>query len=324
MTTTRARSRDSRRRLTILTILGMLAVFLLAACSTGASAPLERVGAPVPAAGGAGAGNGGTSGNGNGTGTSGGSTAGGANQPPALNDVNRPDLLVIKTGTLNLQVKAIDDGLAAASAKAAALGGYVAGSQRQGSDEAATATVTLRIPAARWDEALVAMRAIGDKVIGESSQSQDVTGDVLDLGARIRNLQATEQALQAIIAKADKITDVLAVQTELTKTRGEIEQLTTQKQHLEGQAAFSTLTMTFGLKPEAAIVASQKGFDPASEVDRAAGSLVQVLQAVATAGIWFAIVWLPILLVLGIAVGVGLVVVRRFRPTHPLPGAIES
>jgi hypothetical protein len=301
MTTTRARSRDSRRRLTILTILGMLAVFLLAACSTGASAPLERVGAPVPAAGGAGAGNGGTSGNGNGT-----------------------DLLVIKTGTLNLQVKAIDDGLAAASAKAAALGGYVAGSQRQGSDEAATATVTLRIPAARWDEALVAMRAIGDKVIGESSQSQDVTGDVLDLGARIRNLQATEQALQAIIAKADKITDVLAVQTELTKTRGEIEQLTTQKQHLEGQAAFSTLTMTFGLKPEAAIVASQKGFDPASEVDRAAGSLVQVLQAVATAGIWFAIVWLPILLVLGIAVGVGLVVVRRFRPTHPLPGAIES
>src|SRR5437868_7110181 len=81
------------------------------------------------------------------------------------------------------------------------------GSQRTGDGGTAVAQVTYRIPATRWDEALVDLRAIGIKVLSEQTQSQDVTGQVVDLGARITNLQATEAALQAIMARADKISD---------------------------------------------------------------------------------------------------------------------
>jgi hypothetical protein len=103
---------------------------------------------------------------------------------------------------------------------------------------------------------------------------------------------------------------VLTVQAELTRIRGEIEQLAAQKSNFEGQAAFSTLTVTFSLKPEP-VIAAQEQFDAGAEVGEASASLVGMLQALATAGIWFAIVWLPILLAMTVIALVGLMVYRR-------------
>ncbi|MEO8273045.1 MAG: DUF4349 domain-containing protein, partial [Chloroflexota bacterium] len=151
----------------------------------------------------------------------------------------------------------------------------------------------------------------------------DVTTQVVDLGARIKNLQATEQALQAIMDRAVEIKDVLAVQAELTSVRGQIEQMTAEKTTLEGQAAYSTLAVTFSLKPDP-VLTSQSQFDPRTEVDQASASLVSVLQGLATAGIWFAIVWLPILLALAILLGVGLFIYRRVRRTNVLPPATPA
>jgi hypothetical protein len=241
-----------------------------------------------------------------------------------LYDINQANLLIIKTGNLDLQVAGLDAALAAASQKVTALGGYVSGSERKGDGSDAGAQVTYRFPAARWDEAVVALRALSIKVLGEQSQTQDVTGQVVDLGARITNLQATEQALQGIMTKAEKIADVLAVQEQLTAVRGQIEELTAQRKHLQEQAAFSTLAVNYSLKEQAVIETSNK-FDPGSEIDRASASLVDVLQGVATAGIWFGIVWLPILIVMGIVVAIGLFVARRFfrsRPSGPDGGWI--
>ena len=244
--------------------------------------------------------------------------AGGGTGVAPILDAARPELLIIKTGSLDLQVEAVAAAVTTAAGKITALGGYVSGSEQVGEDENVTATITYRIPADRWDEALAALRALAIKVVTERTGTEDVTGQVVDLRARITNLQATEKALQQIMTQATKISDVLAVQAELTTVRGQIEEATAQKQHLEAQAAFSTLTVRFGLKPEAAVVTSQKKFDPGNEVDRATASLVEVLQGLATAGIWFGIVWLPILLVLGlVALSVGLFVRRRLPRGDP-------
>jgi hypothetical protein len=51
--------------------------------------------------------------------------------------------------------------------------------------------------------------------------------------------------------------------------------------------------------------------EPAAAVDEAAASLISILQTVATAGIWFLIVWLPILLVLGLVSAIGVWLARR-------------
>jgi hypothetical protein len=237
------------------------------------------------------------------------------------------DLLIIKTGSLAIQVTGIDQALTAANQQISVLGGYAGGSERSGDGDAAQATITYRVPAARWDEALAGLRGLATKILQERTSTQDVTDQVVDLGARIRNLNATERALQSIMDRATEIKDVLAVQAELTKVRGEIEQLTAQKTNLEAQAAFSTLTVTFALKPNP-VLTSQEKFDPAAEVDAASASLVSVLQGLATAGIWFAIVWLPILLAIAVLIAIGVFVYRRLRPAGagdetrmPAPGA---
>jgi len=234
--------------------------------------------------------------------------------------------LIVRTGQLNLEVTVLDDALAAAGRAVIAAGGYVAASQRQGDDENAGAMVTYRIPVERWDDTLVELRKVGVKVLSEQTGSEEVTSQVVDLGARLVNLRATESALQAIMAKATKIPDILEVQAQLTGVRGEIEQLTAQKQSLEERAALATLTVGFSLPPTVAVTQVQEGWDPASEVDRAAATLVGLGQGVANAAIWFGIVLLPLALVLGIIVGAAWLVARRLRrrPTPPAPPAMAE
>lgn len=247
--------------------------------------------------------------------------------PGVVNAIARDDLLIIKTGSLTLRVAAIDAAAADATARIAAFGGYVSGSDRSGTGREAVATATFRVPAAQWDAAMTAMRSLGSEVLLEHSTTEDVTGRVVDLAARIRNLQVTEQALQAIMDRATVIKDVLTVQAELTVTRGRIEQLASEKAHLEEQAAYSTLAVTFALEPAPVLVEQQAGYDPAAEVDEASASLVGILQRLATAGIWFGIVWLPVLAAMAVVGGIGFLVVRRVRrmaegdPTAPSAGA---
>jgi Domain of unknown function (DUF4349) len=247
---------------------------------------------------------------GDGSGTSGsGSQPGVGGALPVA--VPRAGLLVIKNGSLELQVEEVDRAVTLATQRITVIDGYASGSDRSGTGTDATATITFRVPADRWDEALEGLRGLAIEVLGEHSTTEDVTAQVVDLDARIRNLQATERALQAIMDRADVIKDVLSVQAQLTTVRGEIERLTAEKAHLEEQAAYSTIKVTFTLKPAPVLEVQQAGFDPGSEVDAASAKLVRILQRVATAGIWFGIVWLPVLLALGVFGVIVFVVGRR-------------
>ena len=156
----------------------------------------------------------------------------------------------------------------------------------------------------------------GGKVLNERTNAVEVTGAVVDLEARIRNLRASEAALQDIASKAVRISDVLEVQAQLTSVRGEIEQLTAQLTQLEDQAAYATMTARFSA-PVVAVQVAAQSWEPAKVVDEATASLVDILQALTTAGIWFAIVWLPLLLVIGIVVLVVVAVLRRFGVMGP-------
>jgi hypothetical protein len=221
--------------------------------------------------------------------------------------------LIVRTGQLDLEVAVLADALTAAERAVATAGGYVAASQREGDGERETAWVTYRVPVERWEPTLAALRALGTKVLAEQTSSEEVTSQVVDLGARLANLRATEAALQAIMAKATKIPDVLEVQAQLTGVREEIERLTAQKQGLEERAALATLTVGFSLPPVVAVTQVREGWDPAADVDRAVATLVGLGQAVASAAIWAGIVVLPLALLLAVALGGAWLVARRLR-----------
>jgi hypothetical protein len=230
---------------------------------------------------------------------------------------------IVRTGSLQLDVKDVKTSLNAARDTITGMGGYIGASQQSNDGKSIVATVTYRIPESRWEEALAALRSLGDEV-GEKTDAAEVTNQIVDLAARIRNLQASETALVRHAAEATKISDLLEVESRLTDVRGQIEQLTAQQKNLENQAAYGTLAVTFGTEI-AAVQKAAAQWDPKTEVDRAGASLIGFLQTLTTAGIWFAIVWLPMLIALAIVLSIGLVIARRLgffrRAAPPLPPA---
>jgi len=237
---------------------------------------------------------------------------------------------IIRTGQLQLEVADVSKALLAARSAIQGIGGYIGASQQYQNGEDTIATITYRIPADKWETALDALRKLG-KELTENTSSADVTGQIVDLDARIRNLKASETALVGYISKATKVSDVLDIESRLSDVRGQIEQLTAQKAGLDDQVAYATLAVTFGVNVPA-VQAAAATWDPAGEADRAGATLVGFLQGLVTAGIWFGIVWLPILLVLAVVVGVVVVVGRRFglfrrsagSPPVPPAAAVES
>jgi hypothetical protein len=283
----------------------LLVLLVVAGCASGSSTILSKVGASIPdSAGERGAASAAASAA---PGPAFGDTGGGGdpNNAAFLDDAK-----IVRTGTMSLQVDDLASAVRAARDAVRGLNGYVAGSRQTNDGENSVAEVTYRIPSDRWDEALDAIRKVAKKELGEETTSVEVTGQLIDLEARLANLRASEKAFQAIAAKATKITDILEVQNQLTNVRGQIEQLDAQRSHLSDQASYGTLNVTFGIEV-AATTQAAKGWNAGQEVDRATASLVDLLQAVTTAGIWFAIVWLPILLIIGVIVAVATFVLRR-------------
>ena len=211
---------------------------------------------------------------------------------------------IIKTGEITIEVPSVPAAVGRVRALALALGGYVGGSQSGTADEGAT--LTLRIPAERFDDALTRLHALEGDVLSEATREQDVTSAVVDLEARLKNLQASEVQYRDLLGKAVKIEDILAVQSRLDDVRGQIEQLQAQDKELTGQANLSTVTVS--LVPGAVQQAAGK-WDPGKTITDAYAALVGVLQGFANGAIWFAIVWLPVLVVLGILV----LLAMRFR-----------
>jgi hypothetical protein len=231
------------------------------------------------------------------------------------------NLKIIRTGTLQLEVADVPVALASARSSIIGLGGFIGSSQQYRDGDEVVATVTYRIPADRWEDALDKLRKLGTEV-GEQTDSADVTSQLVDLEARIRNLRASESALVGYLAKTTRIEDILEIESRLSNVRAEIEQLAAQQASLDERVAYATLAVTFGVEV-VPIQATAESWDPGSEVGKAGASLLGFAQALATAGIWFGIVWLPILLVVGILVGVAYAVGRRLgwfsRPAPPLP-----
>jgi Ca-activated chloride channel family protein len=216
---------------------------------------------------------------------------------------------IIKTGSLALEVADIDNSSTRAKAAVSGLGGYVSDSNRSGTGDYTIASITFRLPSAKFDEALSTLRALGSKTISEQTGTQDVTTQVIDLDARIDNLERTEAALQSIMNKATVIADVLNVQNQLTQTQGQIEQLKAQRDHLKNQAAMSTLTVTLQLPSKTVTTQATEEWNLSNQIDQAGAALVRIGQGMATMAVWAVVVILPI----GLAILILLAIAKIFR-----------
>jgi hypothetical protein len=137
--------------------------------------------------------------------------------------------------------------------------GYVVSSRNWRDGSGVHGTISIRVPAADFTAVMQAVREMALEVTTQSIAGQDVTEEYVDLGAKLQNLQATEQQLLTIMGKAEKIEDVLAVQEQLTGTQGEIGQTKGRMQFLEQTSATSLLNVTLAQsKLEAHLTAEKR------------------------------------------------------------------
>ena len=148
---------------------------------------------------------------------------------------------VVKHATLDLAIKAtlLDGQFAKAQSIAAFLGGFV-----ERSDQSrGLASITVRVPVAQFDAAIKQLSNLG-RVTDRSERGDDVSAQFTDLEARVRNLSAQEGVLQDLMRQARTIPDTISVQQQLSAVRQEIEQLTGQRNLLDNQTSFATVSAT--------------------------------------------------------------------------------
>jgi len=151
---------------------------------------------------------------------------------------------VVKTGSVDLEVKAgtIGGTIDQLDSLAAGLGGFVASSQTSEGGPSPTGDLTLRVPAARFEQLLTEVRSMG-RPISVTTSGQDVTAQYVDLLARIDALEATRQQFLQILAKAEQIGDILSVEEQISDLQVQIEQLQGQQRVLDDQTTYSTLSV---------------------------------------------------------------------------------
>jgi hypothetical protein len=119
-------------------------------------------------------------------------------------------------------------------------------------------SMTIRVPAAKFDEAIAEIRGSGNRVIEETVKGQDVTEEFIDIEARLKAQRALEEQFIEIMKRATTVQDALEVQTQLAQVRGEIERIEGRKRFLENQASLSTIKIQ--LQTPTSLSANPTGF----------------------------------------------------------------
>ncbi|HEY2121352.1 MAG TPA: DUF4349 domain-containing protein [Candidatus Acidoferrum sp.] len=161
---------------------------------------------------------------------------------------------------------------------------------------------SLRIPAGELAESLVELKLLGT-VESESQKGEEVTQQHSDLLARLKNSNETEQRLQSILQeRAGKMSDVLEVEQEISRVRGEIERMEAQQKALEHRVDFATVDLRIGEEYRAQLAAPSvanrfrnamvTGFQDAA--DTMVAILLFAISYGPTVLLWLAILILPV------------------------------
>jgi hypothetical protein len=177
--------------------------------------------------------------------------------------------------------------------------------------------MTIRVPADRYQAVLSDVRALGARVDSEASNASDVTEEYSDLGARLRNLEATEAQLLQFLGQAKNISEVLQVQDRLNAVRSEIERVKGRMALLDKLGDMATISVH--LRPVVAVAKVDSGApDLGVKVSDAWDSSIEFLAGIA-GGVLTVLVfswWLPL-----VAVPAYVIWARALRRLAPGAGA---
>jgi len=159
---------------------------------------------------------------------------------------------IIRNGSLDLLVNDVSQSIDKIGSIVTGVGGFVEKSTQTNSG-GHSASVTVRVPAARLDPVIVQIKALAATVDREGVEARDVTREYIDLDSRLRNAQAEESQYLQILKRATTIKDTLDVTEKLSDVRGRIEQLQGEMKYLTSQIDMSSLEISLRAEADAAV-----------------------------------------------------------------------
>jgi hypothetical protein len=166
---------------------------------------------------------------------------------------------IVYTGSITIRVPEVDRAATEVEALAAATGGFVGGDDRTIDAQRSTATLVLRIPAGSFGGILdkISKNLEGGEEQSRKVSTEDVTETVIDLDARIQSQQASVDRVRALLARAESLTDITSIESQLAQRESALESMQAQKRSLDDLTTLSTVTVNL-LGPEAAVVVPPK------------------------------------------------------------------
>jgi len=230
---------------------------------------------------------------------------------------------ITKTGNLDILVTEAEVALAQIKDLADRLGGYIGNSNiYESAPGVKSGQVVVRVPAEKFESALLAIKKLALRVESESVNADDVTEQYIDVTARLRVLQAQEAQYLAILKQAQKVDDILNVTNRLTEVRGQIESLQSQLKYLNSQVDLSTITV--GLTAEKDVTILGLHWQPLAVIKQAIynllNGLVSYVNTLISVAIYLPVilVWLATIVIVGAFVyGMARELLKRFRSRQP-------
>ena len=218
------------------------------------------------------------------------------------------DRKVIRNADLDLE----DENPEAAQRKVTSIaeskGGFVVESQQSSSDIQSTTRDTVlmsvRVPSAKFSEALDEIRQSVSRVVLETVKGQDVTEEFIDIEAQLRAKKALEEQFMTIMKQANGIAEAMNVQRQLAEVRGEIERIEGRKRFLANQSSLSTIKIR--VQTPKAFAASSAGIG--TRISEAFAAGFEVAMAFVLGVITFVVAALPF----GVLIGLPLFVIVRY------------
>ncbi len=221
--------------------------------------------------------------------------------------------MIAHTVSLTVQVRDLSAARAALEALLARHHGYAAQlTVNTAENSPPSLQSSLRVPDAELAAAVTEMRSLG-RVETETQSGEEVTQQHADLVARLQNSRETEQRLRAILdLRTGKIEDVLQVEEQIARVRGEIEQMEAEQKVLEHRVDFATIDLQLAeqyreqLGPQSASVPMQIRNAFVSGLRHGADLLLGILFFIEEAGP-------TVLILLAILAVPGFLMWRRYR-----------
>lgn len=151
--------------------------------------------------------------------------------------------MIIRNGDMSLVVEDVTRARDEITRLAVRLGGWVVSSRISGEEEELRGWISIRVPDETFDQAFADLRGLAVRVTSESTSTEDITEEYIDLQSRLKNAEATESQYLALLEKAEDVEDILRIYEALSWIRYEIEQIKGRIQYLERISAMSLISI---------------------------------------------------------------------------------